>query len=131
VKISVGFAIGMMASIMPAIAHHSFAVEYDSKNPVTLAGTVTKVEWMNPHARFYVDTKDENGKIINFEFELGSINFLMRKGWTRNSLKPGDVVTVDGYRAKDGTNLGSARSIKLADGRRVLAGAADDGAPAQ
>ena len=113
----------------PALAHHSFAAEYDVKQPITMTGSVTKVEWLNPHARFYIDVKDNGGKVTNWEFELGSPNSLMRKGWTRNSLKPGDVVTVDGYRAKDGSNLGNARTINLADGRKVFAGSADNGAP--
>lgn len=113
----------------PALAHHSFAAEYDVKQPITMTGTVTKVEWLNPHARFYIDVKDKGGKVINWEFELGSPNSLMRKGWTRNSLKPGDVVTVDGFRAKDGSSLGNARTINLADGRKVFAGSAENGEP--
>jgi hypothetical protein len=122
-------ALGLAATVAPALAHHSFAAEYDDKKPITLSGTVTKVEWLNPHARFYMDVKDESGKVTNWEFELASPNGLMRKGWTRNSLKPSDVVTVEGYRAKDGSNLGNARSINLADGRKVFAGSTDDGAP--
>lgn len=128
-KMLVMFALGLAVLVAPALAHHSFAAEYDDKKPVTMTGTVTKVEWLNPHARFYIDVKDDSGKVTNWEFELGSPNGLMRKGWTRNSLKPGDVVTVDGYRAKDGSNLGNARTVNLADGRKVFAGSADDGAP--
>jgi Family of unknown function (DUF6152) len=123
------FALGMGALAEPALAHHSFAAEYDVKQPVMMTGTVTKVEWLNPHARFYIDVKDQGGKVTNWEFELGSPNSLMRKGWTRSSLKPGDVVTVDGFRAKDGSSLGNARTINLADGRKVFAGSADNGAP--
>ena len=103
--------IGLLLASMPALAHHSFAAEYDAAKPVTLTGTVTKVEWMNPHARFYIDVKDQSGKVSNWEFELGSPNGLMRRGWTRSSLKEGDVVTVTGYHAKDGSNLGNARKI--------------------
>jgi hypothetical protein len=115
-------AAGLLIGAIPLLAHHSFAAEYDSTKPIEVTGTVTKVEWMNPHARFYVDVKDNTGKMINWEFELGSPNGLIREGWTRDSLKPGDVVTVNGFRAKDGSLLANARSITLADGRQVLTG---------
>jgi len=124
-------AAGLLVAAAPALAHHSFAAEYDNNKSLKLTGTVTKVEWMNPHARFYVDVKDEGGKVTNWEFELGSPNGLMRRGWTRNSLKPGDTVTVSGYQAKDGTSLGNARTVSLADGRKVFAGSTDDGGPTQ
>jgi hypothetical protein len=121
---------GLMIAAVPGFAHHSFSAEYDRAKPISLKGTVTKVEWMNPHARFYVDVKDEGGKLTNWEFELGSPNGLMRQGWTRNSLKPGDVVQVNGSRAKDGSNLVNAQSVAFEDGKRVLGGAssADDAA---
>ena len=121
-----GLAAVIGLAAVPAFAHHSFAAEYDAAKPVTLTGTVTKVEWMNPHARFYIDVKDDAGKVTNWEFELGSPNGLMRRGWTRNSLKQGDVVTVDGSLAKDGSSLANARTIKLADGRKVFAGSASE-----
>ena len=124
-----GIAVAFAAA--PAFAHHSFAAEYDSAKPITVKGEVTKVEWMNPHARFYVDVKDEGGKVTNWEFELGSPNGLMRRGWTRNSLKTGDTITVDGYLAKDGARLANARTVALADGRKVFAGAAEDGGPSK
>src|SRR3984893_5394925 len=100
--------LGLLATSAPMMAHHSFTAEYDAAKPVTLTGAVTKVEWMNPHARFYVDVKDEGGKMVNWEFELGSPNGLMRQGWTRNSMKIGDSVTIDGYLAKDGAKLANA-----------------------
>jgi hypothetical protein len=119
-------AAGLFASALPVFAHHSFAAEYDSAKPVELKGTVTKVEWTNPHARFYVDVKDAAGKTINWNLELASPNVLSRNGWTRHSLKEGDVVTVQGSRAKDGDNLANARTVVLADGRKVFAGSATD-----
>jgi hypothetical protein len=118
--------LGLLATGAPMMAHHSFAAEYDSAKSVTLTGAVTKVEWMNPHARFYIDVKDESGAVTNWELELGSPNALMRMGWTRNSLKPADVVTVEGSAAKDGSKLANARKITLADGRKVFAGSAAD-----
>jgi Family of unknown function (DUF6152) len=121
-----GLAAVIGLAAVPAFAHHSFAAEYDAAKPVTLTGTVTKVEWMNPHARFYIDVKDDAGKVTNWEFELGSPNGLMRRGWTRNSLKQGDTVTVNGSLAKDGSSLANARTIKLADGRQVFAGSATE-----
>jgi hypothetical protein len=116
---------------VPALAHHSFAAEYDSTKPITLKGSVTKMEWQNPHARFYVDVTDEAGKVTNWELELGSPNGLMRRGWTRNSLKPGDTVTVEGYLAKDGSKLANARNVTLGDGRKIFAGSSDDGGPSK
>jgi uncharacterized protein DUF6152 len=119
---------GLMLAAVPMLAHHSFSAEYDRSKPISLKGTVTKVEWMNPHARFYVDVKDDAGKVTNWEFELGSPNGLMRSGWTRNSLKIGEVVSVNGSRAKDGSNLVNASSVAFDDGKKVFSGvsSADD-----
>jgi hypothetical protein len=119
---------GLMLAAVPMLAHHSFSAEYDRSKPISLKGTVTKVEWMNPHARFYVDVKDDGGKVTNWEFELGSPNGLMRSGWTRNSLKIGEVVSVNGSRAKDGSNLVNASSVAFDDGKKVFSGvsSADD-----
>lgn len=106
----------------PLLAHHSFAAEFDEKQPITISGCVTKLEWTNPHAHFYLDVKDEHGKVTNWDFEMGSPNALMHEGWMRTSLKPGDDVVVQGFRAKDGSNLVNAKTVKLSDGRRVFAG---------
>jgi hypothetical protein len=121
-----GFLAVVGLSAVPAFAHHSFAAEYDAKKPIDLTGTVTKIEWMNPHARFYLDVKDDAGKVTNWEFELGSPNGLMRQGWTRNSMKIGDTISVQGSLAKDGSNLANARSVKLSDGRKLFAGSASE-----
>src|SRR5580692_12284252 len=120
---------GLLMSALPVFAHHSFAAEYDASKPVDLKGVVTKVEWTNPHARFYVDVKDENGKVTNWNFELASPNVLGRQGWTRHSLNIGDIITVEGSRAKDGSQMANARTVTLADGKKVGARSADDGGP--
>jgi hypothetical protein len=119
-----------MLAAVPMLAHHSFSAEYDRSKPIQLKGTVTKVEWMNPHARFYLDVKDEGGKVTNWEFELGSPNGLMRQGWTRNSLQIGVVVSVNGSRAKDGSNLVNASSVAFDDGKKVFSGASSADDPA-
>lgn len=112
-----------------AEAHHSFAAEFDSKKPITLTGTVTKVEWLNPHVRFYADVKDDKGAVANWEFELGAGTSLVRQGWTRTSLKPGDMIKVDGYLARDGSRLANAVTVSLADGRKLFAGSSFENAP--
>ena len=114
-----------------AAAHHSFAAEFDRNLPVTVTGTVTRVEWMNPHARFYIDAKDEAGKTVNWDFELASPNGLMRRGWNRNSMKIGDTVTVTGSRAKNNPLVGNASTVTLADGKRLFAGSSAENEPAQ
>jgi len=121
-------AFTLLALAVPVLAHHSFAAEFDAQKPVTLTGTVTKVEWMNPHVWFYVDVKDEAGKVANWGFELGSPNGLMRSGWTRKSMNLGDVVTVEGSRAKDGSYHVNARSVTLAaSGKKLFAASSQPG----
>jgi hypothetical protein len=117
---------GLLAAAMPVVAHHSFSAEYDASKPVTLKGTVAKVEWMNPHARFTLDVKDDAGTVTSWDLELGSPNVLLRLGWNRHSLNAGDMVTVEGSMAKDGSKLANARKVTLADGRTVFAGSAAD-----
>jgi hypothetical protein len=118
---------GALIAVAPVKAHHSFAAEYDAKQPVELKGTVTQVDWTNPHARFYVDVKDASGKVTNWNLELASPNVLKRNGWTRTSLKVGDEITVQGSRAKDGATMANARTVVLSDGRKVFAGSAESG----
>jgi hypothetical protein len=124
-----GTALTLIAGGVPLLAHHSFAAEYDANKPVKITGAVTKVEWMNPHARFYVDVKDTDGKVTNWNFELGAIPVLLKQGWRKDSLKAGDQVTVEGFMAKDGANNPNARKVVLPDGRRVFAGSAGADAP--
>jgi hypothetical protein len=129
---TLAIAMGSLCSSLPLLAHHSFAAEYDSRKTVTVHGIVQKVAWVNPHAYVWVDVKDENGKVVTYAFESLSPNALMRGGWTRNSLKAGDEVTVDGYLAKDGKPLAdgsihaNSKLITLADGRKVFAGSSAD-----
>ena len=114
-------ALALATCAIPGLAHHSFATQYDADAPVSLTGTVTKVEWTNPHARFYIDVKDADGKVVNWNLELASPNVLRRNGWLRNSLEIGDVVSVDGSRARDGSHMANARTVTLADGTHVFA----------
>ena len=112
----------LCAIALPAAAHHSFAAEYDASKTISLTGKVTKVEWTNPHIFFYLDVKDEKtGEVVNWALEMGSPNSLMRLGWKRDSLKVGDVVTVDGSLAKNGTRLANATTVTMS-GKRLFAG---------
>ena len=118
---------GLILAAAPLLAHHSFSAEYDSKKPVKLKGIVTKVEWMNPHVYFYVDVEDEKGNVANWALEMGPPNGLQRAGWTRNTMKVGDEVIVDGTLAKDGAKQANARSVVLASTGKKLGAASSEG----
>lgn len=132
VKLAVMASMAFLIPAVPVFAHHSFAAEYDSSKPVTLKGTVAKVEWTNPHARFYVNVTDASGKVVMWNLELASPNVLARNGWTRHSLNEGDQITVEGSQAKDGSFLANARLVTLANGKKVFAGSSQaEGGPTQ
>src|ERR1700676_5606383 len=135
VKLGVGAAgLGLLLGALPAVAHHSFAAQYDEKKPVKVTGIVRKVEWTNPHSRMYLDVKDANGTVTVWNFEFGSPNHLFRAGWTRDTVKEGDQITIEGWGAKDGTHMAQTRQVILADGRKVPGfsrGGDSGGAPPQ
>ena len=116
----------VLAATVQLFAHHSFAAEFDATKRVTLKGTVTKVDWRNPHIYVYLNVKDDNGGVTEWACEGGPPNVLLREGWTRNSVKPGDEVTIDGAIAKDDSRRVNSRTVTLADGRKVFAGSSED-----
>lgn len=117
----------LLLAAMPAAAHHAFAAEFDSDKPVKVKGSVTKVEWVNPHAWIYVDVKGDDGKVVNWHFELGPPNALFRLGWKKDAIPEGTQVEISGYRAKNGENVGNGRSITLPDGRELFSGGSGPG----
>jgi hypothetical protein len=123
-------AIGLLLATIPLVAHHSFYAEFDADKPIKVTGAVTRVEWENPHAWFYVDVRDESGKASNWGFELGSPNILIRAGWVRSTLKIGDVVTVEASRAKSGANIANAKSVVLnRTGQKLFTGSSQGTTP--
>ena len=117
------------AGVAPLLAHHSFAAEFDAKRPVKLQGTVTKMEWINPHAWIYIDVKNTDGTVTNWMVEAGAPNALLRRGWTKNSLLPGTEILIEGYQAKDGANRANGRDITFKDGKKLFVGSNNTGAP--
>ncbi len=119
-------AAALFAAAAPAFGHHSFAAEYDKERPVKMTGIVKKVEWTNPHIWFYIDVKDQNGKITTWGFSGGPPAMLARRGISRSTLKIGDVLKIEGFQAKDGSNNAAGSDVTFADGRKVFAGSAED-----
>jgi hypothetical protein len=120
---------GLLLSALPAWPHHAFAAEFDPKRPVKLRGVVTKMEWINPHAWMHIDAKDADGKVTSWMIEAGTPNTLFRRGFTKDSLKIGTEVLVDGYQSKDGSNTANGRDVTLPDGRKLFLGSSGTGAP--
>ena len=120
---------GLLLAAAPALAHHAFAAEFDAKKPLQLRGTVTKMEWINPHAWIHVDVKKPDGTIESWMIEGGTPNTLLRRGFTKNSLLPGTEIVVDGYQAKDGSHRANGRDLTLPDGKKLFMGSSGTGAP--
>ena len=125
----VAASIGLLLSAMPVLAHHSFAAEFDAKKPIKLRGTITRMEWINPHAWVHMDVKGPDGKVVQWMIEAGTPNTLFRRGFTKDSLEPGTEILVDGYLAKDGSNRANGRDVTLPDGRKLFLGSSGTGAP--
>lgn len=121
--------LAVLAAGAPLAAHHSFAAEFDGSKPVTLTGTVTKMDWINPHAWLHMDVKGPDGKVVSWMVEGGAPNSLLRRGWNKNSLPPGTTVIVQGYRARDGSNRANGREVMLPDGKKLFIGSPGTGAP--
>jgi hypothetical protein len=124
-----GVAFVLAAAVAPAVAHHSFAAEFDAKKPVKLKGTVTKMEWINPHSWIHIDVKTPDGKIEQWMVEGGAPNALLRRGWNKKSLPPGTEILVEGFQAKDGALRANGRDITFADGKKLFVGSSGTGAP--
>ena len=123
-------ALAALATAVPVRAHHAFAAEFDSNQPITLRGAVTRVEWINPHTWIHLDVKDSSGKVIEWMIEGGTPNTLLRRGVDKNSLPAGTEIVVEGYRAKNGTNRANGRDLTLPNGRKLFLGSSGTGAPA-
>jgi hypothetical protein len=126
-----GVGMALAVSGVPAAAHHAFAAEFDAKKPVLFKGTVTKMEWINPHVWIHIDVKQDSGAVEQWMVEGGAPNVLYKRGFSKQSLLPGTQVVVDGYRAKDGSKKMNAREITFSDGKKLFAGSSGTGAPTQ
>ena len=125
------FAMIVVVMAMPAAAHHSFATVYDASKSITLSGTVTRIDWKNPHVFYFIDVKGPDGKVTNYAVEGGTPNQLFRQGWRKDSLKIGDEVKVLAYPSRNGSNRVNGRQTTMPDGRKVFSGSPDDGGPTQ
>ena len=125
----VGAGLVLAGTAGSVVAHHAFSAEFDANRPVQFSGTVTRVEWINPHVWVHIDVKTPDGTVVNWAFEAGTPNNLFRRGFTKRSLLPGVEILVDGYQAKDGTNRANGRDLTFPDGRTLFMGSSGTGAP--
>ena len=125
----IGTALGLILAAAPVAAHHAFAAEFDSTKPVRLRGTITRMEWINPHSWLHLDVTQEDGTVESWMIEAGPAGVLVRRGWTKDSVEPGTEVVVEGYQARDGSRRANGRDVTLPDGRRLFAGSSAPDVP--